>query len=208
MPSAYSFVSWTSVDLLRSWYNYTIMRHEQKQQSYRQVLGLFTILFSLALLAVSINAQVAVNSVYTIPANFSAVLDPASEFDAGVILVAETTALQDPAYVGWKIISNPYLGSFHKISDSKWFCYFSKKTSSNCGYMPFIDGKSDGSAQYELGITAFSAPEQSLQKSVIITPGEVKLRERVREINNNCCSGNSKRRTSIYNIQSRRPFYC
>ena len=152
---------------------------------HKQVFGLFTVIFTLTLLAVSINAQVAVNNVYTIPANFSAVLDPASEFDAGVILVAETSPLQDPAYVGWKIVSNPYLGSFNRISNSKWFCYFSKKNSSTCGYMPFIDGKSDGSAQYELGVTAFSASEQSLPKSVTITPGEVKLRERVREIKEN-----------------------
>ena len=140
------------------------MRREQKTLSNSGYLPvILTVFLSLAILGVSVHAQV-VNNVYTIPGNFSANLP--------VLLVAETTDLQEPTYVGWDIATDPHLGSFKKLSSTKWSCYFSTKDST-CGDIPFNQGGSG--VKFDLDITAFSGKDSSPVKAFSVTPGDLDL---------------------------------
>ncbi len=125
------------------------------------ILGIF---FSIAVLAISASAQPVVNNVYTIPGNFSAKLP--------VLLVAETSDLQEPSYVSWDIVTDPHLGSFKKLSSNKWLCYFSPKDST-CGDVPFDQG--GAGVSFGLDITAFSGKESSAVKQLSVNPGELEL---------------------------------
>src|SRR3989344_2388712 len=140
-----------------------------------QHIALLTAMLSIAALAFAANAQVDVSSVYTIPVNFSA--------SHPMLLLAETSELQDPASVGWKVVSFPNLGSFNRISASKWFCYFSNFNQSNCGPIPFAE--SGSGVKYDLDITAFSANGKSAVKAFSVSPGELKLNVVAKELDEN-----------------------
>ena len=57
--------------------------------------------------------------------------------DKPAIWLIATPSLSEPARVSWQTIGVSGSGSFNKISDTKWFCYFSNDQFSTCGSSPF-----------------------------------------------------------------------
>ena len=69
---------------------------------------------------------------------FSSLTYPSVPYlDKPVIWVITTQSLTEPARVSWQTVGVSGAGSFNKISDTKWFCFFSTDATSTCGTSPF-----------------------------------------------------------------------
>ncbi len=57
--------------------------------------------------------------------------------DKPVIWIITTSPLTEPARVSWQTLGVTGAGDFRKISDTKWYCFFSNDNTSTCGPSPF-----------------------------------------------------------------------
>ncbi|HLD41734.1 MAG TPA: hypothetical protein VJB06_01760 [archaeon] len=71
--------------------------------------------------------------------------------DKPVIWIITTPPLVEPARVNWQTLGVTGAGDFNKISDSKWYCFFSNDNTSNCGPSPFT-GTGGTTRRYQITV--------------------------------------------------------